>query len=620
VWGSDRGCPIGSAPKPSSSARSTCCRDRLAQPSERGSERFAVGTIGRDLVQRLAELVVQRIAGAARGCRVQLARDAFRAPDDVGCRVRIHPARLPVRWSTDTGAADERRHVGRVPGERGGDVPVHRIGIGLELPERQLVAERSAVVCLRQVIDVGDDGRTPAHERDAGRRVVRRERHVDTVEAPTGPDDGRRRGAGAHRFGEGTVIRRARRGCRRDGWHRGALRRLDARTEHRGRDGGDGNGGRGRGHRGRVPGVRTTETSHRTVATHRRRFGRLVARNLRPVSSAPLDARPGDAPPAIVANGLTKAFDAEPVVRDVDLKLARGSILGLIGPSGCGKTTTVRLLTGLLRPTAGTAYISGTEATRLTPAQRQRIGYLPQIPALFDDLSLVENLNFHASMYGLPLRRRRRRLRALLDWVELLPDRRKRVRDVSGGMQRRLALASTFVHDPQYAFLDEPTAGIDPILRDKFWQEFRTMRDQGRTLLVTTQYVGEAAHCDLVGLLSDGELLMVDSPENLRRAAFGGEVVDLVLQRPPTDADVADLERLPVVVGSVERLDPVSLRIVVDDAMRALDVLRQRTASGGLSIVEANEHIVDYDEAFVRVVERHRRHLTPAGGDEARRG
>jgi ABC-2 type transport system ATP-binding protein len=353
----------------------------------------------------------------------------------------------------------------------------------------------------------------------------------------------------------------------------------------------------------------------------RPRFDACMARNLRPVTSAPLDARPGDAPPAIVARGLTKAFDADPVVRDVDLMLARGSILGLIGPSGCGKTTTVRLLTGLLRPTAGNAYVGGTESTRLTPAQRQRIGYLPQIPALFDDLSLLENLSFHASMYGLPLRRRRRRLRALLDWVELLPDRRKRVRDVSGGMQRRLALASTFVHDPQYAFLDEPTAGIDPILRDKFWQEFRTMRDQGRTLLVTTQYVGEAAHCDLVGLLSDGELLMVDTPENLRRAAFGGEVVDLVLQRPPTEAEVADLERLDVVIGSVERLDPVSLRIVVDDAMRALDLLRQRTSGDGLTIVEANEHIVDYDEAFVRVVERHRQQLTHVGATaEAGRG
>ena len=107
-----------------------------------------------------------------------------------------------------------------------------------------------------------------------------------------------------------------------------------------------------------------------------------------------------------------------------------------------------------------------------------------------------ENLNFHASMYGLPLRRRKR-LRELLEWVELTDDRKKRVRDTSGGMQRRLALAATFVHDPRYLFLDEPTAGIDPILREKFWNQFRSLGAEGRTLLVTTQYVGEASYCDM---------------------------------------------------------------------------------------------------------------------------
>lgn len=167
---------------------------------------------------------------------------------------------------------------------------------------------------------------------------------------------------------------------------------------------------------------------------------------------------------------------------------------------------TVRLLAGLLEPTAGTATVFGRTATGLSGKERAAIGYLPQTPALFPDLSLSENLGFHASMYGLPLRRKRH-VRRLLDWVEFSDDRRKRVRDVSGGMQRRLALAATFVHGPRLLFIDEPTAGIDPILRDKFWQEFRSMSDDGRTLVVTTQYVGEASYCDLVGLLSDGELL-----------------------------------------------------------------------------------------------------------------
>ncbi len=307
----------------------------------------------------------------------------------------------------------------------------------------------------------------------------------------------------------------------------------------------------------------------------------------------------------IVASDATMTFGDDTVVKALDLTVQPGSIVGLIGPSGCGKTTTVRMLTGLLEPTSGTATIDGVPSHRLTSKERTRIGYLPQTPALFGDLSVWENLNFHASMYGLALRRRKR-LRQLLDWVELSDDGNKRVRDTSGGMQRRLALAATFVHDPSYLFLDEPTAGIDPILREKFWTQFRTLARDGRTLLVTTQYVGEASFCDYVGLLSDGELLMFDTPQNLRRAAFDGEVVDIVLQRAPTDDQLAKLAALPLVIGHIDRIDHVTVRIVVRDADEAIAELSSCLGTLGLALVEATEHVVDYDEAFVRVVERHR--------------
>ena len=269
------------------------------------------------------------------------------------------------------------------------------------------------------------------------------------------------------------------------------------------------------------------------------------------------------------------------------------------------------MLTGLLAPSSGKATIDGVEAATLSSKQRSAIGYLPQSPALFGDLSVRENLNFHASMYGLPLRRRKR-LRELLDWVELTDDRNKRVRDTSGGMQRRLALAATFVHDPTYLFLDEPTAGIDPILREKFWERFRALGAEGRTLLVTTQYVGEASYCDLVGLLSDGELLMFDTPANLRRAAFDGEVIDVEVRQHVTAEQIARLRDAPIVIGDIEQVDAVTLRIVVRDADEALNDIRQRIDALGLEMVEATEHVVDYDEAFVRVVERHRNSLVEA--------
>jgi ABC-2 type transport system ATP-binding protein len=305
----------------------------------------------------------------------------------------------------------------------------------------------------------------------------------------------------------------------------------------------------------------------------------------------------------VEARELTRSFDDITVVKSLDLSIERGSIIGLIGPSGCGKTTTVRLLTGLLRPSSGEALLGGTPAAQLSAARRRELGYLPQIPALFPDLSLWENLSFHASMYGLPLRRRSL-LRSMLEWVELDEHRHKKVAEASGGMQRRLALAAALVHDPEIVFLDEPTAGIDPILREKFWEHFRGLAASGKTLLVTTQYVGEAAYCDNVGLLSDGELLLFDTPSNLRRAAFDGEVLDVNLRRPATDAEIAQLEQLPFVVGGIEREGSTGLRVVVDGEV--IEALQTRLVEVGLDVESVDEHVVDYDEAFVRVVERHR--------------
>jgi len=312
----------------------------------------------------------------------------------------------------------------------------------------------------------------------------------------------------------------------------------------------------------------------------------------------------GDA--AIACGDLGKSFDGVPVVRNIDLRIDPGRIVALIGPSGCGKTTTVRLLTGIYRPTTGWARINGTDADRLTDRQRQGIGYLPQLPALFPDLSLWENLSFHASMYGLRVRRRRR-LQQLLTWVELWEHRGKRIRDVSGGMQRRLALAASFVHDPPTLFLDEPTAGIDPILRAKFWARFRELRENGRTILVTTQYVGEAAYCDLVGLLSDGELLGIDTPDNLRRAAFAGDVIDVEFARQVEAEELRGIAALEFVLAPPEEVEPRKWRIVVRDADVAQRELATAFQHAGLSVVDLQEHVVDFDEAFVRVIERARR-------------
>jgi len=307
----------------------------------------------------------------------------------------------------------------------------------------------------------------------------------------------------------------------------------------------------------------------------------------------------------VSVKGVSKSFGDREVVRDLDFDVASGSIVGLIGPSGSGKTTTVRLMTGLLWPTSGEVSVFRTKAHQLSSRQRSRIGYLPQIPALFPELSLRENLNFHASMYGLPLRRKHR-INELLDWVELGEHRSTRVSNASGGMQRRLALAAAFVQDPVLAFLDEPTAGIDPILRAKFWHRFREMASAGKTLVVTTQYVSEASECDLVALLSDGELVLFGTPAQLRRAAYEGEVVDVATDHEPSDDHIARLAQEKFVVGPVQRVDRQELRVVVDDAERAVPELRAALRALGLEPTEVWEHDVDFDEAFMRVVQRHR--------------
>ena len=203
-------------------------------------------------------------------------------------------------------------------------------------------------------------------------------------------------------------------------------------------------------------------------------------------------------PPVVWCRDLVRAYGHQVVLDGIDLAVPPGTIVGLIGPSGCGKTTLMRIMLGIREPTAGEVQVLGGRPADSSPSQRARIGYMPQLPSLFPNLSLWNNLRFAAALYGVRRRGRRKRLHGALDFVGLDGDRTKLLRDASGGMQRRLSLAAALIHDPELILLDEPTAGIDPILRERFWTYFRSLRDGGRTLIVSTQYVGEAADCDLV--------------------------------------------------------------------------------------------------------------------------
>jgi ABC-2 type transport system ATP-binding protein len=169
-------------------------------------------------------------------------------------------------------------------------------------------------------------------------------------------------------------------------------------------------------------------------------------------------------------------------------------------------------------------------------------------------------------------------------------------------MQRRMALAATLAHDPDMLFLDEPTAGIDPILRQKFWDYFRMLRSRGNTLIITTQYVGEAVNCDLVGVMANGRLLMVETPDGLRRRAFGGEVVDLQMVKPLDFNAVGEIRRLACVTGPVRILGDSSLRLVVDDAGTAMPALAAWAGESQREISSVETVVIPLDDVFVELV------------------
>jgi ABC-2 type transport system ATP-binding protein len=304
----------------------------------------------------------------------------------------------------------------------------------------------------------------------------------------------------------------------------------------------------------------------------------------------------------VQTSDLTKIFDKLVAVDGLSFELPRASIFGLIGPSGCGKTTTVRMLTGVYQPTSGQALVLGERPGKFQAETRARIGYMLQQTVLYPDLTVWENLNFAGAIYGVgPLRGKQ--LRRILEFVELDEHRRKVVRNLSGGMRRRLSLAATLAHDPELLFLDEPTSGVDPVLRHKFWDHFRDLRDEGRTLLVTTQYVSEAAYCDLVAVMQGGRLLRVDSPEGLRHAAFGGDVIVLETANYLDPAQLPRLEELPFVLEA-RALDGVTLRLVVDKASTATPRLVEWGQEEGLDVQSVQEQLPPFDDVFVALIEK----------------
>lgn len=264
----------------------------------------------------------------------------------------------------------------------------------------------------------------------------------------------------------------------------------------------------------------------------------------------------------VIVRNLTRRFGDFTAVDQVSFEVREGEILGYLGPNGCGKTTTIRMLLGLLLPSEGSASVLGFNIVGQTEAIREHVGYMSQKFALYDELTVWENLAFYAGVYGV---RDKGQLETTLDRLGLLRIMSERAGELPVGWRQRLALATAIVHSPRLLFLDEPTSGVDPNARRIFWDLVYQLVEEGVTALVTTHYMDEAEYCHRVGIMRAGKLLAVDKPAELKARALPGLAWDVAV-RPLLPA-LATLEKAPGVVRVGLAGD--QLRVITTQEMRA---------------------------------------------------
>jgi ABC-2 type transport system ATP-binding protein len=246
---------------------------------------------------------------------------------------------------------------------------------------------------------------------------------------------------------------------------------------------------------------------------------------------------------AVVTRQLTRNFGDVQAVKDLDLTVSRGEIFGLLGPNGSGKTTTIRMLCGLLLPTSGDATVVGYDVRSQSEEIRANIGYMSQRFGLYDDLTVVENIRFYASVYGLHGAGRERRIQEQLSDFSIGARARQLAGALSGGWKQRLALACATSHKPQLLFLDEPTAGVDPAARRHFWQIIHRLSESGTTVLVTTHYMDEASRCERLAFMSRGHLLAVGTESEIVRQFRLGSIEDVFVELQRRDEEELEGQR-----------------------------------------------------------------------------
>jgi ABC-2 type transport system ATP-binding protein len=301
---------------------------------------------------------------------------------------------------------------------------------------------------------------------------------------------------------------------------------------------------------------------------------------------------------AVSVTGLTKRFGAFTAVAGLSFEVRRGEVYGFLGPNGAGKSTTIRMLCGLLVPSGGEGTVAGLDVVRESEAIKERIGYMSQRFSLYEDLTAGENIDFFGAVYKIPPDRLRERKRWVVEMAGLSEHLGKRAGLLAPGWKQRLALGCAILHEPPVLFLDEPTSGVDPLSRRRFWEVIDHLSEQGVTVFVTTHYMEEAEYCDRLGLIYRGELIAQGTPGSLKTGFMAETILEVACDRPE-DALLA-LQGVPEVRDAT--LFGGALHAIAADAGGA-DAIRARLGEKGFTVgrIEAVEPTLE--DVFVSLIE-----------------
>ena len=300
----------------------------------------------------------------------------------------------------------------------------------------------------------------------------------------------------------------------------------------------------------------------------------------------------GSKDPTITSRGLTKHFGDFIAVDHIDFDVYRGEIFGFLGPNGSGKTTTIRMMLGLLPPSEGTVNVLGVQVTDLPEDIRFRVGYMSQRFSLYSDLTVLQNLQFKAKAYGLKNDELEERIQYALHMAGLEGREQAKTKDLAGGWRQRLALSASFIHRPEIVFLDEPTAGVDPISRRAFWDLLYALVAEGVTIFVTTHYMDEAEHCHRLAFIQRGKIIAYGTPEHIKSERMTGQVLEIEPSDPIKAVkvlrEVQSSSRLPledvelygslvhIIAPEIEKYQPI-----IADELKLADI-----DPGQMSIIE----------------------------------